>query len=53
MKRISKRALTTLLALVLLLSCTGFATAEEAELTTITLYPQNGNLTSGTVTGWL
>ena len=53
MKRISKRALTALLALVLLLSCTGFATAEEAELTTITLYPQNGNLTSGTVTGWL
>lgn len=49
----TKRILGLLLTLVMLLSAASFASAEEQKLTTITLYPQNGNLTSGKLSGWM
>ena len=49
----TKRILGLLLALVMLLSMASFASAEEKKLDVITLYPQNGNLTSGKLSGWL
>lgn len=48
-----RRFLGLLLAVALLLSMASFASAEEQTVTTITLYPMDGNLTSGKLGGWM
>lgn len=52
MKKNLTRFLGLLLAVMMLVPMFSFASAEEA-LTTITIYPQNGNLTSGAVDGFM
>ena len=53
MKKTRERILSMLVTMAMVFSFAGFAAAEEKELTTITIYPQNSNLTSGKVGGWL